>query len=138
MFENFANISSTQYLCSKSIFVMETGNMTYIKDIRGDVLVEIVDLKRATAMECDEFREVLLTDIKNGWKKIVVDLSKCLFIDSTFLGSLVIAQKTLNKINGDLRISGAKVDLHTILELTGTSRIFQLFQNKDEAVSSFW
>ncbi len=112
--------------------------MTYIKDIRGEVLVEIVDLKRATAMECDEFREVLLSDIKNGWKKLVVDLSKCVFMDSTFLGSLVIAQKAITKVGGDLRISGAKGDSQAILELTGTSRIFQSFPTKDEAVASFW
>ncbi len=111
--------------------------MTYIKDIRGEVLVEIVDLKRATALECDEFREVLLTDIKNGWRKIVVDLTKCIFMDSTFLGSLVIAQKKLTKLGGDLRISGAKGDSQAILELTGTSRIFQSFLNKDDAVASF-
>ena len=111
--------------------------MTYIKDIRGEVLVEIVDLKRATALECDDFREVLLTDIKNGWRKIVVDISKCVFMDSTFLGSLVIAQKKLAHLGGDLRIAGAKGDSQAILELTGTSRIFQSFPTKDEAVASF-
>ena len=117
---------------------MKAEEMSYIKEIMGEVLVEIVDLKRATVMESDDFRDVLMNDIKNGWKKIVVDLSKCTFMDSTFLGSLVIAQKTLVKIGGDLRIAGAKGDSQAILELTGTSRIFQYYETKNEAVTSFW
>ena len=112
--------------------------MSYIKEIRGEILVELVVLKRATATESDDFRDILMTDIKNGWKKIVVDLSKCNFMDSTFLGSMVIAQKALAKIGGDLRISGASGDSQAILELTGTSRIFQSYRTKEEAVASFW
>lgn len=117
---------------------MKAEEMSFIKDIKGEVLVEIVHLKRATVMESDDFREILMTDVKNGWKKIVVDLSKCSFMDSTFLGSLVIAQKALAKIGGDLRISGAKGDSQAILELTGTSRIFQYYETVDDAVASFW
>lgn len=111
--------------------------MSFNKENRGEVLVVSIDLKRATVMETDDFRNLLLNEIENGKKKIVVDLEKCSFMDSTFLGSLVIALKAITKIGGDLRISGAKGDSQAIMELTGTSRVFQSFETVDKAVFSF-
>ena len=111
--------------------------MGFIREIRGEVLIERVNLKRATVMETDEFREIILKDINEGWKKLVVDVGKCTFMDSTFLGSLLIGLKALTKIGGDLRIAGAKGDSQAIMELTGTSRVFKSFDSLDEAVSSY-
>ena len=111
--------------------------MSFIRETRGEVLIERVNLKRATVMETDEFREIILKDINEGWKKLVVDVEKCTFMDSTFLGSLLIGLKALTKIGGDLRIAGAKGDSQAIMELTGTSRVFKSFDSLDEAVSSY-
>ncbi len=61
--------------------------MFFIKEEHNDVIVEVVDLTRATLSEADEFKQRLTENIENGYKKIVVDLSDCEFIDSTFLGS---------------------------------------------------
>jgi len=75
--------------------------------------------------EAEEFKQVLLKDISDGFNKIVVDLKKCKFMDSTFLGSMVIALKELYKTSGDLKIAGAHSDAQAILEITGTVQIFE-------------
>jgi len=111
--------------------------MNFSKEIRGDVLVEIINLKRATVMETEEFRNILFKDIDEGWKKIVIDLKECSFMDSTFLGTLLIGLKTIIKREGDLRIAGAHGDSQAILELTQTSRVFKSYKNLDDAIASF-
>ncbi len=76
--------------------------MYFTKEDFDDVVVEVVDLPRATLNEAEEFKLRLREDIDNGHKNIVADLSACEFIDSTFLGTLVITLKNVTSMGGDL------------------------------------
>jgi len=111
--------------------------MDFIREAHGDVVVEIVNLTRATLKEADEFKQKLLDDINEGWKKIVIDLNDCEFIDSTFLGALVVSLKKLTTLGGDLRLVGFQPAVHTMFELTRMYRVFESFESKEEAINSF-
>jgi anti-anti-sigma factor len=111
--------------------------MDFTQEIRGAVLIENVNLTRATIKEAEEFKQTLLRDIENDWRKIVVDLSECEFIDSTFLGALVVSLKKLTSLGGDLKLVGFQPAVHSMFELTRMYRVFESFSDKEEAVSSF-
>jgi anti-anti-sigma factor len=111
--------------------------MFFIKEENGEVLVEIVDLSRATLNEADEFKQRLSEDIQSGYKKIVVDLTSCDFIDSTFLGTLVISLKKVTSLGGDLRLVGFQPAVHSMFELTRMYRVFETFSTKEDAILSF-
>ena len=109
----------------------------FIKEERGDVIIEKVNLTRATLKEADEFKQALANDIDSGRKKIVVDLTDCEFIDSTFLGSLVVSLKKITSLGGDLRLVGFQPAVHSMFELTRMYRVFESFKTREEAVASF-
>jgi anti-anti-sigma factor len=109
----------------------------YIKEEVGDVIVERVNLTRATLKEADEFRATLVRDIENGYKKVVVDLSDCEFIDSTFLGALVVSLKKITALGGDLKLVGFQPNVRSMFELTRMYRVFESFDNTEDAVASF-
>src|SRR5690606_33875138 len=109
----------------------------YIKEEVGDVIVEKVNLTRATLKEADEFRATLVRDIESGFKKIVVDLSDCEFIDSTFLGALVVSLKKITALGGDLKLVGFQPNVRSMFELTRMYRVFESFDNTEDAVASF-
>ncbi len=111
--------------------------MFFIKEEHNDVIVEVVDLMRATLSEADEFKQRLTENIENGYKKIVVDLSDCEFIDSTFLGVLVISLKRVTSIGGDLRLVGFQPAVNSMFELTRMHRVFETFNTKEDAILSF-
>ncbi len=111
--------------------------MEFFRENLDDVIVLTVNLKRATLVEAEEFKEVLVNEIQRGFKKIVVDLSTCEFIDSTFLGSLVVSLKKLTGLGGDLRLVGFQPAVHSMFELTRMYRVFESFKSSDEAVQSF-
>ena len=67
----------------------------------------------------------------------MVDLSTCEFIDSTFLGSLVVSLKKLTGLGGDLRLVGFQPAVHSMFELTRMYRVFESFKSADDAVQSF-
>ena len=111
--------------------------MDFIREQNGDIVVEVVNLTRATLKEAEEFKQTLAQDIVMGAKKIVVDLSDCEFIDSTFLGSLVVSLKKITNLGGDLRLVGFQPAVHSMFELTRMYRVFEAYKTKEEAIQSF-
>ncbi len=111
--------------------------MDYLQETYEDVLVQVVDLTRATLKEADEFKFTLAKSIEGGYRKIVVDLSQCEFIDSTFLGALVVSLKKVTAMGGDLRLVGFHPAVHSMLELTRMHRVFESYPTKDAAIKSF-
>ena len=57
--------------------------MDFERTTNNRVVVLNVNLIRATLKEAEEFKNQLMEEISNGNKKIVVNLSRCEFIDST-------------------------------------------------------
>jgi anti-anti-sigma factor len=111
--------------------------MGFIQEKHGAIIVEIADIKRATMNEAEEFKKILIRDIELGWKKIIVDISACDFIDSTFLGTLVISLKKISGLGGDLKLVGIQSAVSTMFQLTKMNRIFESFDTREEAIHSF-
>ena len=111
--------------------------MDFTREEHGSVLVEKVNLTRATLKEAEEFKSHLVEDIKVGWQKIVVDLSECEFIDSTFLGALVVSLKKVTAMGGDIKLVGFQPAVNSMFELTRMYRVFDSFKSLDEAVQSY-
>ncbi|NCS88518.1 MAG: hypothetical protein AUK34_05305 [Ignavibacteria bacterium CG2_30_36_16] len=113
------------------------NNLDFIRENYNDVLVEVVNLTRATLKEAEEFKQTLSQDIETGARKIIVDLTDCEFIDSTFLGALVVSLKKVTALGGDLRLVGFQPAVHSMFELTRMYRVFESFKSKEEAITSF-
>ncbi|MDZ7764669.1 MAG: STAS domain-containing protein [Melioribacteraceae bacterium] len=103
----------------------------------GDVIVEIINVERASVKEANELKERLTDAIDEGYKKIIVDLSECEFVDSSFLGVLVSSLKKVAKLEGDLKLVGFRPTVRSMFELTRLFRVFETFTNLQEAVKSY-
>ena len=103
----------------------------------NDVIVVIVTLSRATYKEAGELKKTLNEYIEKRFKKIVVDIRTCEFIDSTFLGVLVFSLKSAAKIGGDVRIIQPGSIVRTLMEKVGTIKVFNVFDTIEDAVESY-
>lgn len=103
----------------------------------GDVLVEIINLDRATLNEAQELKDNLSRRIDEGYRKIIIDISACDFVDSTFLGVLVGTLKKITKLDGDLKIVGFRPAVKSMFELTRLFRIFETYSDLQDAIRSF-
>ena len=75
--------------------------------------------------------------VGDGNSHIVVDLTPLNFIDSSGLGALVTALKAARQAGGDVRLCGLTAPVKSIFELTRLYRVFDIFENRSEAVASF-
>ena len=111
--------------------------MSIVQEEHGSIIVEVVSLKRATLAQAEAFKTILFQDIETGWRKIIIDLMDCEFIDSSFLGSMVIALKKIKSLGGNLRLVGVQPEVMNMLLLTRVDGIFDIYETKEEALESF-
>jgi anti-anti-sigma factor len=104
---------------------------------KGDVIIEVVQLVKATSEQAEEFKLILLKHIDDDKTKLIVDLHQCDFLDSTFLSSLLIALKATIKKRGNLKLASPKPDVTEMLEATGMNRVFDIYPNISDAIKSF-
>lgn len=102
----------------------------------GDIVIEKVDITRATYKEAGELKKILKEDIKKGFKKIIIDLSMCEFMDSTFIGVLVITLKEIAEIGGELRLVRPPSLARTVLAGTRTLELFNVLDTVEQAIRS--
>ena len=110
--------------------------LDFEKQLSGDVLIEKVNLVRATFVEAGIIKKRLLDDINLSKKKIIVDISKCDFIDSTFLGALVVSLKRTRATGGVIKLVTASFT-GGIINLAGYQRIFENYLSVEDALNSF-
>ncbi|MBA4406731.1 hypothetical protein C0389_05600 [bacterium] len=103
----------------------------------SDVAIVHVYLNRATLAKAVLFKDFVSEIVTSGISKIVVDLSICEYIDSTFLGAMVAVLKKTNSMNGDLRLVYNKEMPSLVFVLTRMDKVFKVFPGLDEAIESF-
>ncbi len=72
---------------------------------------------------------------KQPSKKIVVDLEKVNYIDSSGLATLVEILKKTKSQGGSLALSGMSDKVKSLFEITKLDKLFLIFHNQAEAVS---
>ena len=78
-------------------------------------------------------REVL----KNGGKKIVLNLADVNYIDSSGIGELVSTYTTVTNQGGQLKLLSLTKKIQELLQITKLLTVFQVFDDEQKAVSSF-
>lgn len=86
-----------------------------------------------------DFRGKLLALIDEGHRHLVVDLHDVSFIDSSGLGALVSALKTLKRSNGigDVRLARVQAPVVSLLEIIRLNRVFTSYDSVEQAVESY-
>ncbi len=105
--------------------------------IVNDIIVESVMVKRATRKEAEEFKIRMQKHIDDGFRKMIVDLVQCEFVDSTFLSALLVILKSLLADGRILKLVSNPQEVDSILEFTGMKKVFAVYTNKEEAIQSF-
>lgn len=80
-----------------------------------------------------------MTDETNqGVRRVILNLDGVEYIDSTGLGSMVICFTSLQRAGGTLKLMNLNRRNVELLVLTKLSTVFEVFQNEQDAVNSFF
>ena len=112
--------------------------MSIIEETIDDIIVEIVNLDRATLLEAEELKRQVNDKIDSGYRNVIIDLTSVEFLDSTFLGIIVNTLKKVAKLGGDLKLVGFKPNVRSMFELTRLFRVFESYSELQDAIKSFY
>ncbi len=82
-----------------------------------------------------EFKQVILDEVEQGARLVIVDFTNAAYIDSSGLGALVSLGRRLRELGGDVRLAGLNDDLRTLFELTRLDALFPLSSSRDDAIT---
>jgi anti-sigma B factor antagonist len=108
-----------------------------VEDVEIDATTHVVDVAGEVDLySAPELKEHVLSAIDSGKTRIVVDLSKTTFIDSTTLGVLVGARKRLREHDGALAVVCVDDDKLALFEMTGLDRVFSIHEDRAAALAA--
>ncbi len=102
--------------------------------IGGILVLKPLD-KRFDAHSAVDFKARMADFVSSGHTVIILDLSEVDFIDSSGLGAIVSALKTVGR-NGDLVLCGIKETVMSLFRLTRMDRVFRIFTDQGEATAA--
>ncbi|MEJ2216599.1 MAG: STAS domain-containing protein [Gemmatimonadota bacterium] len=83
-----------------------------------------------------ELKQKVLAELEKGDRKFLIDFEKTGYIDSSGLGVLVSLSKKIREQGGELRLANLNEDLRTLFELTKLDTLFQIADNRQDALAS--
>jgi anti-sigma B factor antagonist len=98
---------------------------------RGNILVIRVDSDRIDASGAIQFKERMRESIEQPSERVVLDMSKVLFLDSSGLGAVVSVMKALGPIRR-LELSGLTATVEKVLRLTRMDSVFIIHKSLPE------
>lgn len=78
-----------------------------------------------TVANRQEFKDLVLTELKQGPRKFLIDFSRTTYIDSSGLGVLVSVSKKVREHQGELRLLNLGEELRALFRLTLLDKMFQ-------------
>ncbi len=87
--------------------------------------------------ETVDLRRTIEELIKEDNKRLVIDLSKVHYLNSSALGVLAWAHTNYAKREGKIVLSNVEKNIKNIFVITKLSLVFETYQDQREAVASF-
>jgi anti-anti-sigma factor len=103
------------------------------KRIEPDITVLVISGKIALGRESQKLETMVQDLLREGHKKIILDLSSVDHMDSTGIGIIAYCFGTLNRLNGDLRIAGATGKVLHLLQMTHLDKVMPMYSSAKSA-----
>ena len=101
-----------------------------------NVAVAMVPVEELDASNAGEFKHDIAPVLQAN-ARLVLDLSRLRFVDSSGLGAMVSCLRQLSSKGGDLKLCGMSKQVRGLFELVRMHRIFDIYSTKEEAVHAF-
>ncbi len=110
--------------------------MTLNSEIRDKVVVVTIPGRVIDAANAGEFKTAM-NPLLSPDRKLVVNLGHLDFVDSTGLGALVSCLRKIHVVSGEIKLCGLTKPVRSLFELVRMHRVFEIFNDVDEAVESY-
>jgi anti-sigma B factor antagonist len=102
-----------------------------------DLMVITLKGKLILQEETSQLHECIKSVLERGINKIIINLKNLSRISSLGIGAIMRAMTIVRDADGDLRLAGLDPSIKNIFEITKLIGVIQIFDQNDQAISSF-
>jgi anti-sigma B factor antagonist len=108
-----------------------------LNTIETDGVVQATIIPHEASLANSElFREEMIGLIADGSKVILLSFENVDYVDSSFLGSLVVALKYAMPRNADIFLVALKPDVRNLLTLIRMDKVFKIYNDFGQALET--
>jgi anti-sigma B factor antagonist len=107
--------------------------MEIISDETGADIAILRPVGKLNMLGAGALRDAVAGAVRGGRHRVVVDLARVDFLDSSGLGALIAGLKSCRQAGGDLRIAAPNEQVQLVLQLTNMERILTAHPVADAA-----
>jgi len=111
--------------------------MNIKEKMQGDVAVVALKGNLMGEPDTTEVREKIYSLLQDDVKRIVLDLGKVKWINSSGLGSLIAAMTSVKNKGGEMRLANITEKVESVFMITQLIKVFKTYETVDRAVGSF-
>ena len=104
-------------------------------NIIGNIVVVQVDPVSATLTDAQPFWEEFEKNNLFNHSKIIIDISRCVHIDSTFMGMIVKIFKRVSGNNGQLKLVFPQLSSIDSFRISSITKVLECFDTLEEALA---
>jgi anti-sigma B factor antagonist len=102
----------------------------------NDIVQATILAKEASIVNSEQFKEEMIKLVDEEPKLIIVSFENVGYIDSSFLGSLVVSLKYAIPRGVDIYLVALNKDVHNLLTLIRMDKVFKIYKNFQQAIET--
>ncbi len=87
--------------------------------------------------ETVEIRQAVAGFVERNYQKLLIDLSKVNYINSTAIGVLVTAHTTYTRKGWQIKLCGLNENVNNVFVITKLTLVFDVYDSREQAIASF-
>lgn len=109
--------------------------MDFIVNQDNSVAVVKTNVDRLNAGNASDLKAELVLLNKNNVNKIVIDMSKTKYCDSSGLSAILVANRLCKDTNGKFALCGLQDNVQKLIEIAQLDRVLNITSTESEAVA---
>lgn len=103
----------------------------------GVVILDLSGELRFSEAASPSLKKLIAEQLASGKKNILLNFEKVEFIDSYGIGDIVAAHRAVQEKKGKMKLLNLSHKIWMIFYYSGLTRILEIFDSEDNALSSF-
>jgi len=111
--------------------------MNLTTDRVGKAVIVRVGETKLTYQILSSFADSVTKLLAAGEKRVIIDLSRVVYVDSATIGCLMDLYRQTDKLGGAIRLSGVQKRVETMLTMTGAQHFIEIHGDEPGALAAF-
>jgi anti-anti-sigma regulatory factor len=113
--------------------------MVFKENKYGDITVISVNCATTVSIHANNFKDYLSTVLSEKSNKVIVDLREAVYVDSSFIGALVLCFKSIKDSDKQIKLVCGNTHGHfwSFFQVTKVFSEMSSFSNLNEALKAF-